>query len=177
MNYQIKPLQQKDTISASTIDKKWFGDYGISPEELTNFIQENPENTIGIFSDGVLKGFATFEILDEKMPKDYVGKILYRGKAMFLSNFTTVTNYSKTDFSIDSALLQAIEQKAKELHCHEIWEGLSIDHPYKTENNPQFDAFGFYTSHGGFTVDMENPLKWEPSSEVSIPCYLFRKKM
>lgn len=177
MQETIRPLAIQDAKAAAALDEKWFGDYSVSLEDAQGFIGETGENTLGVFTkNGDLLGFATFEIVENALPRDYVGRVAHVGKVLFLSNFTTTTNYNQHDWSADEALLQAIEQKARELRCSEIWEGLAQEHPYKKEINPEFDAYGFYESHG-YIKDTPEGFAWEPSKELSIPCVLFRKPL
>jgi hypothetical protein len=171
---ETRSLQEKDIPQSAALDKHWFGEYGISEEDLHRFIQDNPDKSIGIFDKETLVGFATFEIIEHVMPKDYVGDGMPKAKTLFIQQFTTTTNYTIADSSADAALLSAIEQKALVLGCKEIWEALAIDHPYSKAKNPDFDAFGFYRSHG-FVIDTNKQISWSPNKELSIPCYLFQK--
>lgn len=164
----------EDAKQASNMDKKWFGKYGISPDEIMEILVRNPENTLALVGKNTLQGFALFEVVEAGMPKDYIGEANYYGKILFIQQFTTSTNYQKNNSRYDTVLLTAVEQKAKSLKCTEVWEALSIDHPYKKENNIKFDAFGFYEQHG-YVVEKNNPLTWQPGKDISIPCYVFRK--
>ena len=174
MEYKFRPLEKQDLKSASDMDKLWYGIHGISENGLEKFISKFPGNNIAIFKANKLLGFATFEIIESGMPKDYSGNINFNGKVLFMQQFTTITNYKKSDWLIDEKLIEIVETKAKELECIELWEALSITHPYSKENNNDFDAFGFYISHG-FTYDKTQTIDWQPDTSVSIPCYLFRK--
>lgn len=173
---EVRPLQKKDTKHAAIIDKKWFGSYGISEEELNRYIETSQSNTLALFRGDTLEGFATFEVLEGNSPKDYRGSISYVGKVLFIQQFTTMTNYKIDDPSMDKELLKALEKKAKDLGCKEVWEALSKDHPYSNMQNANFDAFGFYLSQG-YDLDEATHLIWQPSEEVSISCFLFRKRI
>ena len=78
--------------------------------------------------------------------------------------------------SMDIELLKAVEEKAKELKCDEIWEALATTHPYSEKQNSEYDAFGFYEKHR-YTYDSSSPVEWRPDSTITISCYLFRKKL
>jgi hypothetical protein len=176
MKFTSRPLQDGNVTLAYEIDKKWFGEYAISEAELKTCIQENPNNTLALFQNETFEGFATFEILENTLPTDYVGNIPDIDKALFIQQFTTSTNYSKNDMQMDSVLLKVIEQKATELGCNEVWEALAVEHPYSKSLNPEYDAFGFYQT-SGYCYDENSLLTWKPNTTISIPCYLFRKKV
>lgn len=172
----IRILTFQDVPQAVKLDKKWFGEDAISQENLEKVVRTHPDSILGVFDNNQLLGFTTFEILEDNFPTDYVGDIIPLGKILFIQQFTTVTNYAIKDSSIDTLLLSAVEKKAKELECNEIWEGLAQNHPYSTQQNPQFDAFGFYVSHG-FNRESVKDFAWSPNKSLSIPCFLFRKKI
>lgn len=174
MIYTTRPLRELDFRHASELDKKWFGDNGISEEELRNNLKN--QKSIGIFNQDTLLGFSIFEILNQGLPTDYKSILIPSGKVLFVQQFTTQSNYAINAWELDAFLLGALEEKARELHCIEIWEALAKDHPYKKENNPKFDAFDFYVAHG-FTYDDDIDFTWQPNANTSIGCYLFRKKM
>lgn len=143
MDYTVRPLQEKDIAQASSLDKKWFGEHGISEEELNAHIATHQEESLAILEGDFLLGFAVFEILDDRKPKDYVGEILPTHRVLFIQQFTTKTNYGMRDMEMDKTLLLAIQNKAQERKCSDVWIALSKDHPYKKENTPDFDAFVF----------------------------------
>ncbi len=176
MDSQIRQLQATDARQASILDKKWFGNFGISEQDVVQIISQQPQNTLTLVKADELLGFTIFEIVENAAPTDYVGSIQSPGKILFIQQFTTSTNYKIANSSDDASLLTAVEQKANELQCLEMWEALATDHPYKIENNAEFDAFGFYISHG-FTVDYAQTVFWQPTNDISIPCYMFRKKL
>jgi hypothetical protein len=177
MKYSSRPLIETDLSSASKLDHKWFGEYGISEAQLHEYINQHPSESLAILLDNEFTGFATFETLNEgDLPTDYVGKIPKTRKVLFIQQFTTTTNYSKDDMSMDIELLKAVEQKAKELNCDEVWEALAITHPYSENQNSEYDAFGFYEKNG-YSYDRLNPIEWKPDTIITIPCYLFRKKL
>ena len=176
MESQIRPLLIKDARHASILDKKWFGNFGISEQDVVQIVSQQPQNTLALVNKDDLLGFTIFEIVENATPPDYVGSIQSPGKILFIQQFTTATNYKIANSSDDASLLTAVVQKANEFQCLEIWEALSTDHPYKIENNAEFDAFGFYISQG-FTVDYTQTVNWKPSNDISIPCYMFRKKL
>lgn len=172
----VRPLTIDDAKEAAELDGKWFEE-SVTEDGMRSLIADASDKTIAILDDnGVLQGFATFEILENTLPKEYVGEVPQVGKVMFLGNFTTATNYNLQDWSADEVLLKAVEQKAKELGCTEVWEGLAVDHPYKKENKPEFDAYGFYENNG-YRKDVVQGFAWQPNEELSIPCVLFRKKI
>jgi hypothetical protein len=175
MKFTSQPISQSDISHASQLDRKWFGEYGISEEELSSHISKHPQESMALFVNNNFEGFATFEILESRLPTDYIGEIPPASKVLFIQQFTTTTNYAKGDMTIDQALLSAIELKAKELECDEVWEALATDHPYSKESNPKHDAFRFYETNG-YSYDENNLLTWKPDIIISIPCYLFRKK-
>ncbi|MBP9703030.1 hypothetical protein KBD69_05105 [Candidatus Woesebacteria bacterium] len=77
---------------------------------------------------------------------------------------------------MDTELLKSVEQKAKELNCDEVWEALAITHPYSRERNSEYDAFRFYENNG-YSYDRSNLIEWKPDDSITIPCYLFRKRI
>lgn len=174
--FTTQTLQACDLQSASQLDQKWFGEFGISVDQLEKYIVDNPKGSLSLFCDGNFEGFATFEILKQRKPNDYIGNIPIVSKVLFIQQFTTTTNYSKKDMKMDQELVNTIEIKAKELHCDEIWEALAIKHPYCEKMNKKHDAFGFYMMNG-FVFDDTNILTWKPDKTISIPCYLLRKKI
>ncbi len=176
MNIQQRLLLTQDINQAYELDKKWFGENGISKEELNHLVIQNPGNTLVLAHEDELLGFAAFEILEKQVPKQYVGHIENQGKILFIQQFTTSTNYASANSGNDHTLLSAVENKAKAINCTEVWEALAVDHPYKKENNILFDAFGFYEAEGYFP-DKTHLLTWQPNKNVSIPCYLFRKNL
>ncbi len=176
-SYSARPLMTYDLADASQLDKKWFGNYGITTDELKALITNHPNDNLALFEDNKLIGFATFEILENTMPRDYIGTIKVGGKVIFIHQFTTLTNYMVGNWTADELLLSKIENKAQEYKCKEIWEALSIGHPYSKTMNPNHDAYGFYTLNG-FYLDKEFSLAWKPSNNSSpIPCFLFRKNL
>lgn len=177
MNFSHRPLIENDALPASQLDYKWFGEYGITESQLLEYIRKNPTDSIALLANNILCGFATFETLNNgSMPRDYVGIIPKTSKALFIQQFTTTTNYAKSDMSIDIELLKAIESKAVEFNCEEVWEALATTHPYSETSNAKFDAFGFYEKYG-YMYDSSNLLEWKPDPTINIPCYLFRKKL
>ncbi len=177
MEFNTRPLTESDLTPASKLDHKWFGEYGISEAQLREYLIEHPTESLALLADNIFRGFVTFETLHEgNLPSDYVGKIPKVRKALFIQQFTTTTNYSKEDMSMDRELLKAVEQKAKELNCDEVWEALATTHPYSENVNSEYDAFGFYRK-SGYSFELSNLIVWKPDSATSIPCYLFRKTM
>lgn len=177
MNFSSRPLIEADVITASLLDHKWFGAYGISESQLLEYIRKNPLDSLALLVDNIFCGFATFETLTNGiLPKDYVGKIPKTSKVLFVHQFTTTTNYAKSDMSMDTALLKVVEDKAVELNCEEVWEALATTHPYSETSNVEYDAFGFYKKNG-YSYDRSNLIEWKPDSTFTIPCYLFRKKL
>jgi hypothetical protein len=170
----IRNLEIKDVSQAVVLDNKWFGRYGISAEELKKQITDHPNYAIGIFDEENLLGFAVYEILQNTTPKDYVGDCMAKEKTLFIQQFTTQTNYNKSNSQDDAQLLTEIEMIAKTLKCNTIWEALSRQHPYSHEKNPQFDAFGFYKQHG-FQMETKRKLTWSPTENIHIDCFLFTK--
>lgn len=177
MIFSSRRLIEADVIPASLLDHKWFGEYGISEAQLHEYINQHPTESIALLIDNEFTGFATFEILhDGILPSDYVGKIPKTRKVLFIQQFTTKTNYSKEDMSADIELLKAVELKAKELNCDEVWEALATTHPYSKKENSEYDAFGFYKKNG-YSYDRSNSIEWKPDATITIPCYLFRKNL
>jgi hypothetical protein len=172
---QSRPLSESDIDQAYLLDKKWFGDHGISKTDLLTLVTSHQQATLALLNKNELLGFSTFEAIENQLPTDYKGTMFPKTKTLFIQQFTTITNYEIGNVDNDRLLLASIENKARELNCMEIWEALAINHPYKKENNKNFDAFGFYESQG-YTFD-KNLLTWEPNSTISIPCYVFRKLM
>lgn len=177
MIFSYRPLNETDIIPASQLDQKWFGEYGITESQLLKYIRKNPAASLALLADNIFCGFTTFETLNSGgLPRDYVGKIPKSSKVLFIQQFTTTTNYAKTNMSMDIELLKAIECKAVELNCDEIWEALASTHPYSEVSDANFDAFGFYEKNG-YSYDRSNLIEWKPDTTISIPCYLFRKKL
>lgn len=176
MDYIIRPLQKLDAPEASLLDQKWFGENGITSSQLEVLITEDPDVGLAVMLGNSLVGFCTLEILENKLPSDYQGNVPFKGKALFIQQFTTNTNYKIENMKTDEVLLQAIESKALELGCNEVWEALSIDHPFRKENNEKFDAYGFYERRG-YYASKDNILIWTPDSKTKISCFLFRKKL
>lgn len=177
MNYQVRSLRKPDTLQASTLDKKWFGEYGITQEELNKIIDTYPDGCIALLEKDVLHGFVVFEVLENgTMPKDYIiGKMLHKGKALFIQQFTTDQNYSE-DMKSDRALLEAIESKAIGLGCSFIAEALDQNHAFRKERNSKHDAFGFYRQ-SGYSTDSSNLWIWQPKGMLPITCLLYTKKL
>lgn len=176
MKYSYKKLSIKDISSAVELDHKWFGDFGATKEQLTEFISSNPDGGISLYVDNNFEGFATFEILHNQPPTDYIGHVPSVSKVLFIQQFTTSTNYSKKDMQFDLGLIVQIEKLAKRIGCLEVWEALSTTHPYSSSINSQHDAFGFYETLG-YSFDSRDILTWSPESNIAIPCYLFRKRL
>lgn len=174
--YTTRPLQSKDLPFAAALDRKWFGKHGISESELAKFVTTIPDSSLALLTDDQSMGFATFEIIENTNPKEQKGFFPEHGKILFIQQFTTTSNYKIGDQSVDEALLAAVETKAKELECVAVWESLAVDHPYSKNQNPEFDAFGFYHAHG-YTYDRTKTLTWLPDSKTSVHCYLFRKEL
>lgn len=176
MNFTSRPLIESDISLASQLDHKWFGDYGITQAQLLEYITLYPNESIALIANKIFNGFATFETLNHgNNPTDYVGKIPTVNKTLFVQQFTTTTNYSIVDMGMDTELLKTVEQKASELECDEVWEALATKHPYSKDQNSRYDAFGFYEKNG-YSYDRSNLIVWKPDINISIPCYLFRKK-
>lgn len=177
MNFSSRPLIESDILVASQLDRKWFGEYGISEKQLRYYINQHPTESMALLANNIFCGFATFEILfGGRLPSDYVGKVPKFTKVLFIQQFTTTTNYSKTDMSMDTELLKSVEQKANESGCLEVWEALASNHPYSEKSNVEYDAFGFYEKNG-YMYDRSNLIEWKPDSTIAIPCYLFSKKL
>ena len=176
MEFHTIPLSPSHVEDAVTLDQKWFGEYGINSEDLTKYIESYPKGGLALIVDGSFEGFATFEILEGQSPKDYIGDIPKLSKVLFIQQFTTTTNYSISDMKMDTELFKAVEHIAKQSGCIEIWEALATTHPYSLGVNKEHDAFGFYLSNN-FSFDNQNTISWSPDPNVSIPCYLFRKKL
>lgn len=172
MAVEIRTLSSADAKAASLLDKKWFGEYGISEKQLEDYIASHPDGGLAIYIDNIFAGFTTFEILEDNInPTDYVGSINHANKILYIQQFTTSTNYKLTDNSADKELIKAVEEYAKTSYCTEVWEALAIEHPYSTNVNPEYDAFGFYTKHG-YEYDADHTVKWQPDESISIECYL-----
>ena len=177
MKFYARPLIASDLSPASQLDHKWFGEYGISEAQILEYITLHPSGSIALLDDNNFNGFATFETLNHgNNPTDYVGKIPTVSKALFVQQFTTTTNYSIVDMSMDTELLKSVEQKAKELNYDEVWEALATTHPYSNEQNSEYDSFGFYEKHG-YSYDRSKLIEWKPDTTITIPCYLFRKRI
>lgn len=176
MKFETRPLTQSDVQAGVELDHQWFGDHGITKQQLELIIVERPNNTLALIGDNVFHGFATFELLEDTPPSDYVGDIPAVSKVLFIQQFTTTTNYAVSNMEMDQKLLSNVEKKAKDLNCNEVWEALSTTHPYGQDNNPAHDAFGFYESQG-YTFDKQNIIYWQPNEDIKISCYLLRKKI
>lgn len=175
MAIEVRTLSRTDAKEASLLDKKWFGEYGISEKQLEDYIISHPEGGLAIYIDNIFAGFTTFEILEDNIkPTDYIGNINHTSKTLFIQQFTTITNYKLTDYSVDTELIKAVEEYAKSKSCTEVWEALAIEHPYSTNVNPEYDAIGFYTKHS-YSYDSNSTVKWQPNESISIECYLFKK--
>ncbi len=174
MNYIVRSLQKSDIQQAASLDRRWFGNNGITNSELEAFVTKSPNMCLAIESDNNLVGFCTWQILEEVLPSDYLGHLPFKGKVLFIQQFTTSTNYKIEKNETDKVLLEAVESSAQEIGCNEVWEALSIDHPFRKENNEAFDAYGFYESRG-YIADKDKTLIWNPDSKTIISCYLFRK--
>lgn len=170
----ISPLTTALIPQAVELDRKWFGDKGISAPELTKLITDYPDSAIALVEGQTLHGFATFEVLDNRLPTDFVGEMNHANSVLFIYQFTTRTNYSRADWSVDTALLAAVEEQARKLDVAELAEALDAHHPYSKEQNPEFDAFGFYEAHG-FHTDETAQLAWQPDSSIKIKCRVVRK--
>lgn len=172
-----RPLVEADVHSASQLDRKLFKEYGISESQLAEYIAQHPTKSLALIADNKFSGFATFEVLSQDSnPRDYVGKIPNASRVLFIQQFTTTTNYSVVDMSMDKKLIETVESKAKDLGCDEVWEALATTHPYSKAVNPEYDAFGFYNKNN-YTFDPSSLIEWRPDDTVSIPCYLFRKEL
>lgn len=177
MAIEVRTLSRTDAKEASLLDKKWFGEYGISEKQLEDYIISHPEGGLAIYIDNIFAGFTTFEILEGDInPADYTGNIIHTDKILFIQQFTTITNYKLTDYSVDTELIKAVEEYAKSKSCTEVWEALAIEHPYSSNLNPEYDAFGFYKKHG-YEYDAEHTVKWQPNESISVECYLFKESL
>lgn len=177
MAIEICTLSKTDVKAASLLDKKWFGEYGISEQQLEKYITSHPDGGLAIYINNIFAGFTTFEILEDNVnPTDYVGSINHANKILFIQQFTTSTNYKLTDNSADTELIKAVEEYAKTRYCTEVWEALAIEHPYSSNRNPDYDAFGFYTNHG-YSYNTNATVKWQPNESTTIECYLFKKAL
>lgn len=139
----VRSLQHGDIDSIVELDKKWFGSFGISRQELIGLVDNNSFDLVVLLSDTVLLGFASCEVVQNQLPSQYVGDAVFSEKTLFIQQFTTYTNYAINDFQIDDVLLRELEQLAKNRNCRRICEALAQNHPYKKEINPKHDAYGF----------------------------------
>lgn len=176
MKYSYTQLSQKDVSLAASLDQQWFGEYGATKEQLIDFISKHPQNTLSLYADNKFEGFATFEILHNQSPADYIGVFPPVSKVLFMQQFTTSSNYAKSGMEMDHELIAQVERQAKQLGCLEVWEALSTTHPYSSGVNTSFDAFGFYRKHG-YSHNEDSVVAWSPNPSISIPCYLFRKQV
>jgi hypothetical protein len=67
------PLTTTLIPAAVALDRQWFGDHGVSESELTELITQYPDSALCIMEGETLHGFATFQILDHALPRDFVG--------------------------------------------------------------------------------------------------------
>jgi hypothetical protein len=169
-------LEQKDIPAVVALDTKWFGEFGTSAEDVQKILDTMPNDTLGIFDGETLLGFATFDVIENGSPRDYVGDCTVATKTLFIQQFTTVTNYKNADDSADMKLLVEVEQVARDRGCRQVWIPLSVDHPYSKEKNPAFDAFGFFKRHA-YTTDENMRMKWSPNADIAIDCFVFYKQL
>lgn len=176
MHYTTTLFTAAHIGAAVALDFQWFGDKGIRAADLYGLLVEHPNSAIALLRKGTFCGFATFEVIDRHLPTGYVGVFPQNQPVLFIHQFTTDTNYCRTDISADVALLQAIEQLAIQKAIYEVAEALDKHHPYSDKERTEFDAFGFYAEHG-YTIDAATHLVWQPSEVVNIDCLVFRKRL
>jgi hypothetical protein len=170
------PLTTTIILAAVALDRQWFGDHGVSESELTELITQYPDSALCIMEGETLHGFATFQILDHALPTDFVGELSHNTSILFIYQFTTSTNYARAGWWADTALLAAVEERARSLGVREIVEALDARHPYSKEQNPEHDAFGFYAAHG-FEQDHSSHLAWQALDGRRVECVVVRKKI
>lgn len=175
MNFSYSSFREKDAKLAAALDRKWFGKSAISEQELLTAASSLDRNVV-LFSDENLIGFAIFEVLEAtEIPSSYQGVFPLHSTVLFLQQFTTTTNYEVGNTWADKALLDVVEQTAMRLGSEEVWEALAVEHPYSKEQNPKFDAFGFYAVNG-YEMSSRKVI-WQPNESINIPCLLLSKKL
>ncbi len=172
----VRSLQHGDIDSIVELDKKWFGSFGISRQELIGLVDNNSFDLVVLLSDTVLLGFASCEVVQNQLPSQYVGDAVFSEKTLFIQQFTTYTNYAINDFQIDDVLLRELEQLAKNRNCRRICEALAQNHPYKKEINPKHDAYGFYLGRG-YSIEHAYAISWHSGKYLDVPCFLFTKEL
>lgn len=174
MSFRQPSLSPHLIPQAVELDRRWFGDHGVSAEELTTLITRYPDSALALVEGDTLHGFATFEILDHRLPTDFVGEFSHNTSVLFIYQFTTRTNYAVTDWSADTSLLAAIEERARQLDVRELAEALDAHHPYSKEQNKDYNAFGFYAAHG-FHTDDSSHLAWQAPDGGRVECVVVQK--
>lgn len=160
--------------AAVALDRKWFGDDGVTAAELTKLITDYPDSAIALLDGETLLGFATFEVLDNRLPTDFVGEFSHNQSVLFIYQFTTITNYARASWQADTVLLAAVEEQARAVGAAEVAEALDKQHPYSKAQNPGHDAFGFYEAHG-FKQDHSSQLSWQAPDGGRVECVVMRK--
>ena len=69
-----------------------------------------------------------------------------------------------------------MEEQARTVGAAEVAEALDKQHPYSKEQNPDFDAFGFYEAHG-FHQDHSSHLAWQSPDGGRVECVVVRKNL
>ena len=126
------PLTPHLIPQAVELDRRWFGDQGVSAEELTTLITRYPDSALALVEGDTLHGFATFEILDHRLPTDFVGEF---------SSPPAPTMPLRIGLPTPHCWLPL--RSERQLDVRELAEALDAHHPYSKEQNKDFDEFGF----------------------------------
>jgi hypothetical protein len=57
----MHPLTPHLIPQAARLDRRWFGDHGVSAEELTTLITRYPDSTLALVEGDTLHGFASWD--------------------------------------------------------------------------------------------------------------------
>lgn len=171
-NLKVVDFKYDFIDQAVELDKKWFGEYGANEDDFKMIFATENRKAIALVDAKVLKGFAVFDILESgREVQDYKG-LTTTVKTAFIQQFTTTTNYKLNSWEHDTTLLMALEKSAEDLHCLCVWEALSKDHPFASENNPGYDAYGFYENQG-YSISIGHSISWREM----VPCNLLSKNL
>lgn len=165
----IRESQTSDIPHLVTIDRAAYCEYGANERYFQQKITSPNAKILVTESNGHVTGFVVFEVMEPNQKLDGFSDLKVTKpiteKWMHIIAFTTATNFK--DVQVDSALLQAAENKAKNIGVTRFCVPLSIDHPYVKN-----DVFGFWETNG---YRKTGTIKWIATPTETIDCYFYTK--
>lgn len=163
----IREAKPDDIPSLVSLDRASYGKFGADETYFQKKFIASNTHILVTEHDKKITGFVVFEVVKpgQKL-KDFSDLTLdspIRETWMHIIAFTTKSNFK--DIQSDTALLQAAEQKAKNLGCTLFGVPLSIDHPYRKN-----DVFGFWKNNG---YQKSGTIKWIAENTETIDCYFY----